>query len=271
MRAAALPTTPSLRFCSAIFLPLVFSAQAARAETSETSGPRAERATIRVEPKEIQVGMFYRGTKVHVEGTAPAGVRLAVLCVGHEAKVELKRKGKVRGVLWMNVGNVTFERVPSLYLALTDADGAGLLQRSAPADVRLGLGYGGLEAQVLPAQADEDARTLFRELIKLKEDERLYSVRNGPGRSDPNGFSADFWLPASVPSGAYEVQVMGYRGDSGELLASQELTVKRGGLVALISAMAERHGLLYGVLSVLFAIAMGFLSGMVFRMASKGH
>ena len=262
------PRMLPLGLCCAIVLPLVFSAQAARAGSPE---PSEQRATIRVEPREIRVGMFYRGTKVHVDGTAPAGYRVALVCVGHEGKVELKRKGKVGGVLWMNVGDVTFEHVPSVYLAVTDQDGADLHGRPVPAGVRLGLGYGGLEAQVLPAQGDENMHWLFREFIKLKENEQVYSVRNGPVRSSPTSVSADFFWPASVPAGTYEVQVLGYRGDTGELLASETLTVKRVGLADLISSMAQRHGLIYGILSILFAIAMGFSTGLIFRMASKGH
>jgi uncharacterized protein (TIGR02186 family) len=262
------PRMLSLGFCCAIVLPVVFSAPPARAGSPE---PSEQRATIRVEPREIQVGMFYRGTNVHVDGTAPAGYRLALVCVGHEGRVELKRKGKVGGVLWMNVGDVTFDRVPSLYLVATDQDRADFHGRPVPAVVRLGLGYGGLEAQVLPGQGDENMHRLFREFIKLKEDERVYSVRNGPVRSSPTSVSTDFFWPASVPAGTYEVQLLGYQGDTGELLASETLTVKRVGLANLISSMAQRHGLIYGILSVLFAIAMGFFTGMIFRMASKGH
>jgi hypothetical protein len=264
----------SLRFRSAAALAVAFSAQAARAQSLNLP---AQHGTIRVEPKEIQVGLFYRGTKVHVDGTAPAGYRLALLAVGQEGKVELKRKGRVWGALWMNVGDVAFERVPSLYLAYTDSGGVQPQERFAPAGMRVGLKYDEVEAQVLSSQADESMRMLFREFIKLKEQEQLYSfgklrLPNGGGGADPVGVSADFWLPASVPSGVYEVQMLGYREGRAELLASEKLITKRAGLVNLIASMAQRHGLLYGILSVLVAIATGFLTGVLFGLSSKkGH
>ncbi|HSB18401.1 MAG TPA: TIGR02186 family protein [Anaeromyxobacteraceae bacterium] len=248
-------------------------------------------AAIRVEPRSVELGMLYRGIKVRVEGTAPAGYRLALVCVGKEGRVELKRKGKVWNLLWRNVGTLAFERVPSLYHASADLDGAGLDHRSVPAAVRLGLGYDGIEAHVLPAHADESTRHLFRELVRLKVQERLYSFarlrpdtapeegQDAPGllrarlgrEVRPTRVSAEFSLPASIPPGVYEIRMIGYRDGTGEVLASDTLTAERVGVARLISSMAERHGLLHGILAVLLAVAAGFLSGVIFTGPKKGH
>jgi Putative transmembrane protein (Alph_Pro_TM) len=250
-----------------VALSLVFAAQAAAAGSP---APGAPGASIRVEPREIQVGMFYRGTKVRVEGTAPAAYRVALVCVGREGKVELKRKGKVGGVLWMNVGDVAFEHVPSLFLAASEADGGRPSERS-PRAATPSSGYDGVEARVLPASAGEDVRELFREFVRLKEHEQLYFSGHGATRSSSTRVSADFWVPANVPPGEYEVRLLGYQGDAGELLATEKMTVTRVGLAALISSTAQRHGLLYGILSVVVAIGMGFLTGVLFKASRKGH
>lgn len=241
---------------------------AARASASEPCG--ASGADLRVEPAEVEVGMFYRGTKLHVEATAPTACKVALACVGHEAKVELKRKGKVGGLLWMNVGDVSFEHVPSLFLQASELDGDRGDGRVA-LDGGATRGYERMEARVLPASADEAQRRLFHEFIRLKEHEQLYRSRNGPARPSSTSVSAEFWLPASVPSGRYEVQLLGGRGEPLEVLAAREFTVKRVGLAALISSTARTHGLLYGILSVVVAIAMGFLTGVIFKASKKGH
>jgi Putative transmembrane protein (Alph_Pro_TM) len=245
-------------------LALLPGARAAAAEAPDLDG-----AVLRVEPAEVAVGMFYRGTTIHVEATAPAAGKVALVCAGHEGKVELKRKGKVGGVLWMNVGDVRFERVPSLFLYASELDGA----RSDGAAAAEGSprGYEGVEARVLPASADEETRRLFREFIRLKEHERLYVSRAVPARSTANRVSADFFLPASIPAGQYEVQLLAAKADGLEVLASRELTVKRAGLAALISNTAQRHGLVYGILSVVVAIGMGFFTGVLFKASKKGH
>ncbi len=269
----------------AVVVALLLAARGASAQSPDPS-----RAAIRVEPGTVQVGMFYRGTTVRVEGTAPAGWRLALVLLGKEGRVELKQKGKVWNVLWRNVGSVVFERVPSLYLASADLEGVHPDRLSVPADLRLGPGFDAIEARVLPADADDVTRRLFREFIKLKVEERLYSFerRRPEDASDqavPSGVvlarfgsstgparvSAAFSLPASAPPGVYEIRMIGYRDGGGELLATEKLTAERVGLARLVSSMAERHGLLYGILSVILAMAAGLLTGVVFATSRKGH
>ncbi len=272
--------------------------------------PEASRPALHVAPASIEVGMLFRGATVHVEGIAPPGRRLALVCTGKNGKVELKRKGKVWNALWMNVGSIAFEHVPSLLHAYADVDGTALNREAIPGDLLLGLGAGGVESHVLPASADEATHRLFREFVRLKMQEGLYSfgklhterlgaeqgsggepasvavipVSAGSasvlGRSPPGaaaGFalpmrvSADFELPASIPPGDYDIRLIGYRDGTAELLASEVLTARRVGLALLISSLSEHHGLLYGILSVLLAIAAGFLTGMVFASAKKGH
>jgi hypothetical protein len=233
---------------------LALAAPAARAQPRRGA---ERRASIDVQPGDIQIGMFYRGTKIHVKGVAPSGYRLALLCLGTEDKVELKRKGKVLQVLWMNVGDVSFDHVPSLYLASYEPR-ARDLPAASPGD---GVAYDHIEAQVLPADASSDTRRLFHEFIKLKEEEELYSSR----------VSADFWLPSSAPSGSYEVRLVGERNGVSEILASRTLVAQRVGLASLIASAAREHGLAYGIASVLLAIAAGFLTGLIFASAKKGH
>jgi hypothetical protein len=250
----------------------------------------APRATIHVEPREIEIGMLYRGARLHVEGTAPAGGGLAVVCAGKEARVELKRKGKVWNVLWMNVGSVTFDRVPSLYLVSAVPEPHSdrtVVPVSAeldpprgvviPADLRLAPGYDGIEAQVLTASDDDARRALFRELIRLKMGERLYAFggdlrSDGPaGVAAPARFSADLALPANIPPGEYEVRLVEHQNGVGRVLATQTINARRVGLAHLIASMSERHGLLYGILSVILAILAGFSTGVVFASSKKGH
>ncbi len=275
--------------------------------------PDGMQAALHVAPASVEVGMLFRGATVHVEGIAPPGRRLALVCVGEHGKVQLKRKGKVWNALWMNVGSIAFDHVPSLLHAYAD-DGAAVNRDALPGDLRLGLGAEGVESHVVPASADETTHRLFREFVRLKIQERLYSfgrlhaerlgagggnagqpggvsgpapvvpasaggesvsVRSAAGAAAelalPMRVSADFALPAGIPPGDYEIRLIGYRDGTAELLASQTLTARRVGLALLISSFAEHHGLLYGVFSVLLAVAAGFLTGMVFASAKKGH
>ncbi|HUL58587.1 MAG TPA: TIGR02186 family protein [Anaeromyxobacteraceae bacterium] len=243
------------------------------AGAGEPEAPPA-RAWIRVEPSTIDIGMFHRGTTVRVEGAAPAGSRVALVCVGGQGKVELKRKGKVWNVLWMNVGTVAFERVPTVVHVAADVDGAD--RRGVPPELRLGLGYDGVEAQVLPVGADDATRLLFQEFVRLKVAERLYSFEklrpaSATGSPPSSHVSAEFSLPPGIPPGEYEVRMIGFRDGTAELLATEKITARRVGLALLVATMAQRSGILYGILSVVLATGAGFLTGVVFSASRKPH
>jgi len=239
----------------------------------EAAAPAAK-AWIHVEPTTIDIGMFHRGTTVRVEGAAPAGSRVALVCVGGEGKVELKRKGKVWHVLWMNVGRVAFERVPAVVHVAADVDGAD--RRAVPPELRLGLGYDGVEAQVLPADADETTRLLFQEFTRMKVAEHLWSFAKlrPPTLADvepQTRVAAEFDLPPGIPPGDYEIRMIGFRDGTAELLATEKIAARRVGVAHLVASMAQQRGFLYGILAVLVATGAGFVTGVVFAGSRKPH
>jgi len=230
---------------------------------------------VRIDPAEIVLDMFYGGTTVHVKGGVPAGYDVAVDCVGKKDTVELKKKGKVFGILWMNVGDVDFRNVPSIYLLST----SGKLDTLAPPTTleQLGVGYRALESGSCDSLQSEEKHRLFRELLKLKESEKLYAfneagVQLEPGENETVHLSARFFLPPKAPAGEYEVRLFGFKEGQGRLLRTERLRLRRVGVTAFIFSLAQRYGLLYGVLAVVVALVVGLLTGFVFGLGSKnGH
>ncbi len=230
---------------------------------------------LEIEPTVIEVGTFYGGATVNVEGAIPVGYDVAVACVGRAKTVELKKKGRVLGILWMNVGDVVFEGVPSVYLLNTSKK---LAELAPPAVLQeLQVGYPALESRATRSLEDRDERDLFDELLKLKESERLYlydeaGVRVGPDDGGTMPISAQCFLPAKAPSGEYEVRLIVFKEGRGEVRHVERLQVNPVGATAFVSSLAERHGLLYGVLAVIIALVVGLLTGFVFGLSAKtGH
>jgi uncharacterized protein (TIGR02186 family) len=264
---------PTVRH-TAVFLILAATALFARPAGGEAAGP-GPAVGLRIDPPEVRLGLFYGGTDVRVEAAVPAGLDVAVLCVGREDRIEMKKKGKVWGILWMNVGEVAFDKVPSLYVLNTSRKLADLA--ALPVLEELGVGYPALEAQALgPGGAPEDHQ-LFRELLLLKESEGLFSVDQGgigvePEVSGSAHVSSKCFLPAKTPMGEIEVRVYGFSGGRGRLLDSGRLRISPGGVNMFITSLAGRHGLLYGILAVVIAIVVGLGTGLVFGLGSKkGH
>jgi uncharacterized protein (TIGR02186 family) len=233
----------------------------------------AETAAIRAVPDAVQVSTFFSGETLRVEGTAPAMESLAVVLSGVKGTVDLKRKGRVWGLLWMNVGEISFTEVPSVYMLAS----SGPVCELAPYEtrVRLGMGLDVLGARFAKTHADEDAPRLFSELVKLKQQEGLYTSAEGglAIRAAPEGgasFSGALSLPASVPEGIYSLNLWGFRDGEGVVLAETAVKVTEVGLMRDIAEFARSNGLLYGVLAVIIALVTGFMTGALFGMVGKG-
>lgn len=255
-----------------IALSLVTAAGLAAAGVQQEAGqaPRLE-----VRPENVAVGMLYSGCEVHIEATLPACDGVVVVVAGKGAPLHLKRLGKVWGLFWMNVGEVSFEDVPALYLI----ESSGKLCELASCDVRkkLGVGYEALSERVAGSSGEATRQGLFDELVKLKEKEKLFGVHEGTvdvGKKAEGLIQASTtcWLPARTPAGTYRVEVWGFSHGEGALLASGSLAIAEAGMVRAIANIAHERGLLFGVSAVVIAIIVGLLTGIVFGLGSKkGH
>jgi len=251
------------------FLALIATGTALIAGASSASGS----GSIDVIPSTLEVSTFFSGATVRVEGTAPQSDGLAVVLSGSSETQELKRKGKVWGVLWMNVGEVSFDQVPSVYMVASSDP----LCELAPYDVRtsLRLGEDVLAEASVSAEGDEDGARLFGELVKLKEQEGLYRTGEGTlevvARNEEGWrYSGSFELPARVPEGTYTLVLWSFDDGKATELATAELRVAEVGVIREIADFAMSHGLLYGVFAVIIALAAGLLTGFLFGMAGKG-
>lgn len=229
-------------------------------------------ATMRIEPEKILVDLFYTGTIVHVRGEAPAGDNLVILCIGEESTAELKQKGKVWGLLWLNIGNIAFKHVPFFYQL---ASSKKLEDLASDGDlIRAGVGFRALEAKAVPENGGERNR-LFWELMKLKKSEGLYAMQEGQLEIDTQGplqnYSTTFRFPAAAGPGEYRIHLVGFDEGKAVILADRALFVQLSGAAASIKSLSLNHGLLYGIFSVAVALAAGLLTGLVFgRRPHKG-
>lgn len=239
--------------------------------TQADRGPDRAAGAVEVAPAEVLVGMFYNGATVHASAVVPEGADVVILCRGEGHTLSMKKKGKVLGVLWMNTGDIEFRDVPGVYILRT----TGPLDGLAPAQVlrELDLGFDALAHESTPEGQDP---ALFDELVRLREQERLWSVEEGgveiaaADRTAATLATADFALPPKIPPGEYEILVYAFDGREPKLIGEKGLRVQQAGVTAAIMQLATEHGLLYGVLAVAIAIVVGLLTGVVFGIGSKG-
>ncbi len=229
---------------------------------------------LSVAPQTVDIGLAFNGARVAVRATLPEQGPVAVLLLGRERPLALNKIEKFARLLWKKGGTVVFASVPEAYLVQTSA---ALNELASPEQrAALGLGYEALREKACAQGATPDARELFGELVKLKEREGLFAVRqaqialptpNGRGRT----LRAEFSLPACAPAGEYEIRLFGLRGGQLSLLGSQRIALRKTGAVRTISYLARERGLLYGIVAVALAALAGLAVGFIFRGHRRGE
>ena len=238
-----------------------------------SNAPATAPQALSVSPQVVPVGVFYGGADVTVEAMIPGGCQAAVLVTGDSADLTLKKKGKRGGILWMNVGTVSFKSVPVVYKLHGSQNPETLAPKSVLA--AMNLGYDAVAEKAIGSEKSPERTRLFWELVKLKEREKLFSMKAegvslSPDVDGRTRVSARFRLPAGTPIGAYRISLFAFRDGRGQLVSSGSIEVKRVGLVNLTVSLAHRHGTFYGILSVLIALGAGLFTGFLFGMKGKG-
>lgn len=224
-----------------------------------------------IQTKAIDIDTFFSGRKVAVKAAVPSGEQVALRVIGPREDVVLFKKGRVGG-LWMNVGEITFKDIPQVYLLWTSA----ALSSLGPGDrsLSLGLDYPSFLSRALGDLDREKKASLIQEFVKLKEEEKLYGISEKAVRIKPK--EGTDWelvdtvitLPPKITPGTYTLELITFKDKNARLLYSSPIQVHLVGIPALVSVLATRRALLYGILAVLIATFSGLMIGMIF--SSKG-
>ena len=227
------------------------------------------------EPNLITIGTFFNGTQLTVSGKVAAENEVVVLVSGKREELTLKKKGKALGLLWMNLGDVHFKKVPNLYL-LYSSKGMIELAASEPKTWKqLEIGFESLKKQMEIEAPQEKRDNLAQEFLKLKQDQGLYASHPGEisfeqKSSTEKSFKAAVWIPPRIPLGEYQVQVMEIHKGIIVGKSMDQLKVKQQGIPLMISSLAFNHSLFYGFFAVLIAIAAGLVMDFFFGTGKGG-
>jgi uncharacterized protein (TIGR02186 family) len=221
---------------------------------------------ISATPANIQMGAQYDGLSLKVNGTVPAGSDVILRFTGTADELHLREKGKVFGLLWMNVGKVTLKNVPRVCLIDSSRPFAELGSIAAP------FRLDGLLAAV-EVEAGSGNIDIRHELLILKKQEGLYNetaqgVTLGPAQGSIRTFSANIAIPSALAPGTYQVEAIAIKDGA---VAGRYATNVEAALIGFpkwLSNLAFEKSLLYGILATVIAVFSGLAIGLVFQ--SKG-
>lgn len=239
---------------------LAFSVQAAMA------------ATTQVSPTDIPITLFYHGVPVEIKGQAAPGEDVLIKVTPSEEKeFHLKYKGKAAGIFWMKLGTLVFKNLPSTYLLASSGPVDKVLSQAEREKEGAGLDALQKKAEIKAEKGDMPAGDWFAQFLDFKKKEKLYSVLEGAVKVEANG-SYQFTLawPFQAPPGSYKIETI--TAKNGQVTGRSEAAIKveLTGVVALLAKMSSDNRVLYGILSIIVALAAGFGVGMIFRKGGGG-
>jgi uncharacterized protein (TIGR02186 family) len=259
------------RFLGTLILMLAFSLfQLASAK------PASAMLTAKANHDHITIDFFYHGSTVSVKGESDPGVDLVIKMTSPEGHQVLKQKGKVGGLLWMNVGQLKFEQTPNFYAVYSTKKLDEMMNREEQEKYVIGYPALAKHVEVTPvANADEKARW-FDEFVKYKEDSKVYACSFGKitTTAKPDG-SQEYYIltdwPYQAAPGAYLVTV--YAVKNGKVIeqAETKVNVEQVGIVKTLATMAKNSAAFYGILSIGIALGAGFGVGLIFRKGGGSH
>lgn len=231
---------------------------------------------VTVEPTKVLMGAFYNGTTVSVTGDIPSDSEALIRLTGHLENSMLKQKGRALGILWMNLGDVAFHNIPSVFLLCPSKAVNALMQEGGESWLGLGLGMEAVRKKAEIKSASEDEDELFQEFVKLKQKKGLYGIQEGmisykEHGSNMKSFSGTVTLPSTLPQGKYKIEVFAIKDNAVLGYEVKEIGAEESGTAAFISTLAFEHGTIYGVLAVLVAIFAGLLTGIMFKGEKGAH
>jgi hypothetical protein len=220
-----------------------------------------------VSPEHILMGAQYDGLDLKVSGTVPAGSDVILRFTGAAEQLHLREKGKVFGLLWMNIGKVSLKNVPKVCLIDSSRPFAELGKVAEP------FRLDGLRDAIEIEEGGSGNIDIAHELLLLKQHQGLYGetaqgVTLGTDSGGSRSFSADMPIPSALAPGDYQVEAVAIK--DGQITGRYTTAIKAEltGFPRWLGKLAFERSLLYGILATLIAIFSGLAIGLVFQ--SKG-
>lgn len=251
-------------------LVILFAALPARAAEEVVAGLSQARVSITTDFSGSEILVF---GAVKRSAPAPEGPPLHVIVsVSGPSHPVIVRKKDRRFGIWINTEAAEIAAAPAFYAVSTTGPLNQILSRLD--DLRFSIstemmirGTHETEAGVTPGQLGNFPAALLR----IRRDQGLYQMHEGAVElTEDTLFRTGIALPANLVEGDYVTRIFLTRG--GEVIDAYDTTigVRKVGLERWIYSLAHNQPLIYGLLSLVIAIAAGWAASTVFRYFMRG-
>jgi uncharacterized protein (TIGR02186 family) len=191
---------------------------------------------------------------------------LVVTVTGPRQTLKTRRKERVVGI-WVNVDSREFLRVPSYLAVLTNRPVEAIASPEVARRLQLGLDNYLLTQRVGADFADTVRDDPFRAaFVRLATQFGLYRQDSSAVTFlTPTVFRVAMPIPSNVPTGSYSVDVKLFTNGAMVTRTATALEVIKAGFEQYVADAARDHGLLYGTITALMALFIGWFGSVVFR------
>lgn len=237
---------------------------------------RAEEVVMGMSQDSVSITTDFDGSEILIFGAVKreAPIRtdppleVIVTVAGPVEPVTVWRKARRLGI-WVNTDAVEIDAAPSFYAVATSApwdevitDVEDLRHKvSVPRAIR----SVGAPMNILDSQSFTDA------LIRIRESEGLYQLRASSVQlRESTLFDTAISMPANIVEGLYSTRVFLTRGGRVVSQHASVIEVRKVGLERWLFNLSRNQAPLYGLLSLVIAIAAGWGASAAFRALKSG-
>ncbi|MBI1218381.1 MAG: hypothetical protein GC186_07515 [Rhodobacteraceae bacterium] len=234
-----------------------------------------EQVVAGLSENQIAITANFNGSDILVFGAvkrdAPIPVdkplQVIITLEGPPNPVDISRKGHVYGI-WINTQKVRIAAAPAFYAIATSGPLGEVLSQTDDLRYKITIPQAIQDAGI--ADQATDAQTFVDALIRIRKEEGLYVLDQGTVSLDQSTlFRTDIKLPANLTDGLYTARIFLTRG--GKVVATHEsdVLVQKAGLERWLYRLAQDNPPAYGLLSLLIAIAAGWIASAAFRLVKR--
>lgn len=199
----------------------------------------------------------------------PPGPPLEIIVTveGPSEAITIRRKNRILGV-WMNTQSVSIGAAPGFYAVATSAPLSHILLPDEDTRFRISIPLAMRAFGIV--QDVEDTTPYTEALIRLREDSQRYRLDEGNVHIvEQTLFRADVALPAQLVEGDYKARVFLLR--NGRVIDSQRsaIEVRKVGLERWLFRLSLDRPFIYGVLSLIMAVAAGWGASAAFTLLRR--
>ncbi|MEM9435552.1 MAG: TIGR02186 family protein [Pseudomonadota bacterium] len=190
-----------------------------------------------------------------------------ITVAGPEQAVTVRKKERVAGI-WVNTQEQEIDSAPSFYAVMTTAPLDDILSETE--DLRFRI----TKTKVIRAVdggAERDIEGFTEALIRIRQGEDIYQLNESVvAFLDATLFRSQVRLPANLTEGDYETTIYLMRNKEVVSRHVTQIEVNKVGLERFLYNLAHQQPLIYGIMSLVIAIAAGWMASAAFRVLRSG-